>query len=61
MTYIRHSAVRYSGVMQSTVNVASESLYESVNPMCESKEIKGADCGALKAPFCHLPGKTEKP
>jgi len=56
-----HSAVMYSGVMQSTVTVASESLHEPVNPMHESKEMKGADCGKLKAPSCHLPGQTEKP
>ena len=47
--------------MQSTVSVASESLYEPVNPMHESKQMKEADCGKLKAPSCHLPGQTEKP
>jgi len=53
--------VVYSGVMQSTVIAASESLYEPVNPMHESEEMKGADGGKLKAPSCHLPGQTEKP
>jgi hypothetical protein len=61
MTYNEHSAVVYSGVMQSTVSVASDSLYEPVNPMRESKEMKGADWGKLKAPSCHLSRQTEKP
>jgi hypothetical protein len=47
--------------MQSTVSVASESLYEPLNPMRESQEVDGAHCGKLKAPSCHLPGETENP
>ena len=51
----------YNGVLQSTVNVASEIMYEPVKPVRESKEMKGAECGALKEPSCHVPEQTEKP
>lgn len=49
----------YSGV-QSTVNVASEIMYEPVKSVHESKEMKGANCGTRKEPSCHVPEQTKK-